>query len=74
MSWTATDSPKEGEAVFRRMLSSRSARLAAILLLALLFGWTMRAFRKGETTTIPVSIPAAMTPVNEPPKNTFPDE
>ncbi len=56
------------------MLSSRSARLAAILLLSLLFGWTMRAYRKGGTTTIPVSIPAAMTPVNESPKNTFPDE
>lgn len=56
------------------MLASRSARLAAILLLALLFGWTVRAYRKGETTGIPVSAPAVMTPVNETPKTAFPDE
>lgn len=56
------------------MLASRSARLAAILLLALLFGWMMRAYRKGETTAIPVSVPAATVPVSETPKNVFPDE
>ncbi|MDZ4402592.1 hypothetical protein [Prosthecobacter sp.] len=60
------------------MLASRSARLAAILLLVLLFGWTMRAYRKGKTTVIP-TVPPAVTapvkiPVNEPPKNVFPDE
>lgn len=56
------------------MLSSRSARLAAILLLALLFGWMVRAHRKGETLTLPVPAPAFAAPANEPPKNTFPDE
>ena len=56
------------------MLASRSARLAAMLLLALLFGWTVRAYRKGETTAIPATPPSATVPVNEIPKTAFPDE
>ena len=56
------------------MLASRSARLAAILLLALLFGWTARAYRKGTTTPIPSAPSAVTVPINEPPKTAFPDE
>ena len=56
------------------MLSSGSTRLAAILLLVLLFGWTVRAWRKGGTTAIPATKPAAATPVTEIRKNSFPDE
>jgi|GEM_PF-3991111 len=52
------------------MLPSRSARLAAILLLVLLFGWTMRAWRKGTTT----HLPAIQPPVTENSSNTQPDE
>lgn len=56
------------------MLASRSARLAAMLLLALLFGWTVRAYRKGETTAIPITPPAMSVPVEETLKTVFPDE
>ncbi|WP_395717759.1 hypothetical protein [Prosthecobacter sp.] len=52
------------------MLSSRSARLAAMLLLVLLFGWTMRAWRKGQTTILP----GVKTPAVENSPNTQPDE
>lgn len=55
------------------MLSSRSARLAAILLLTLLFGWTVRAYRKGATT-VPAAPPAARPALDALPKNSFPDE
>ncbi|MBE2283514.1 MAG: hypothetical protein IAE77_08625 [Prosthecobacter sp.] len=57
------------------MLSSRSIRLAATLLLALLSGWTIRAWRKGGPhdaqgrTTAPASAPAKADA-----KNAFPDE
>jgi hypothetical protein len=56
------------------MLSSRSTRLAATLLLALLFGWTVRVWRKGGTTAIPSATPAIIAPINDTPKNSFPDE
>jgi len=56
------------------MLSTRSARLAATLLLTLLFGWTVRACRKGSTTTLPSPSPSVPAPVAPPPNNTFPDE
>lgn len=52
------------------MLPSRSARLAAILLLVLLFGWTVRAWRKGQTT----HLPAVEAPVVEKSSNTQPDD
>jgi hypothetical protein len=35
------------------MLNSRSTRIAAILLLTLLFGWVVRAQRKGGTHALP---------------------
>ena len=56
------------------MLSTRSARLAATLLLTLLFGWTVRSCRKGSTSPLPSPAPAVTTPVAPPPNNTFPDE
>ncbi|MBN8419650.1 MAG: hypothetical protein J0L73_12085 [Verrucomicrobia bacterium] len=56
------------------MLSTRSARLAAMLLLALLSGWTVRSCRKGATTTLPPSAPAAARSSPTAPPNTFPDE
>lgn len=56
------------------MLSSRSARLASILLLVLLFGWTVRAWRKGETTLLPASTPAAMPRAVENSPLSQPDE
>ncbi len=56
------------------MLASRSARLAATLLLALLFGWTVRAYRKGDTSVMPITPPSETMPLNEPPKSAFPDE
>jgi|UniRef100_UPI0037846FC9 hypothetical protein len=57
------------------MLSSRSARLAACLLLALLLGWVVRAQRKQSATlTAPVSIPTPAALPEEPAKNSFPDE
>ncbi len=56
------------------MLSTRSARLAALLLLTLLFGWTVRAYRKGEAALLKPPAPAILTPPLETPPNTFPDE
>ena len=56
------------------MLSTRSARLAATLLLTLLFGWTVRSCRKGSTTTLPSPLPSVPAPVAPPQNNTFPDE
>lgn len=56
------------------MLDSRSTRLAACLLLALITGWTVRAQRKGTTTVIPSPAPTVTAPVNEPSKSAFPDE
>lgn len=56
------------------MLPTRSARLAATLLLTLLFGWNVRACRKGTTTPLPITTPAVNSPVDVPPKNSFPDE
>jgi hypothetical protein len=57
------------------MLSSRSARLAACLLLALLLGWVVRAQRKQSATlTSPVMAPTPAALQEEPAKNTFPDE
>jgi hypothetical protein len=56
------------------MLSTRSARLAATLLLTLLFGWTVRACRKGSTSPLPSPDPTVTTPVAQPQNNTFPDE
>ncbi|MFN0078693.1 MAG: hypothetical protein ACKVY0_19710 [Prosthecobacter sp.] len=56
------------------MLASRSARLAATLLLALLLGWTVRAYRKGEAPA-PLVVPAPLAaPIEETPKTAFPDE
>jgi hypothetical protein len=56
------------------MLSSRSARLAATLLLTLLFGWTVRACRKGTTTSAPPPVPALSAPPYKATPQTFPDE
>jgi hypothetical protein len=57
------------------MLSSRSARLAACLLLALLLGWVVRAQRKQSATlTAPATTPTPAALPEEPAKNTFPDE
>ena len=56
------------------MLSSRSARLAATLLLTLLFGWTVRAYRKGTTTSAPPPAPAPSAPSYKSPPQNFPDE
>ncbi len=56
------------------MLETRSARLAAVLLLTLLFGWKVRSCRKGATTPLPTAIPAMKAPVDGAAKNSFPDE
>jgi len=57
------------------MLSSRSARLAACLLLALLLGWVVRGQRKQSATlTAPLTTPIPASMPEEPAKNTFPDE
>lgn len=57
------------------MLSSRSARLAACLLLALLLGWVVRAQRKQNAAlTVPVTAPTPAALLEESTKNTFPDE
>ena len=57
------------------MLTSRSTTLAATLLLVLLFGWTVRAWRKGGSRHAPAAAtPTMATPANESSKNTFPDE
>lgn len=57
------------------MLSSRSIRLAATLLLALLLGWTVRAWRKGGPHDAQGAPPAVMTPTTRADaKNAFPDE
>ena len=46
-----------------------------MLLLVLLFGWTVRSLRKGGTTAIPVSTPAAViAPLDKTPDSSFPDE
>lgn len=55
------------------MLPTRSARLAALLLMALLFGWTVRSCRKGKTTNLPPPAPTA-APLHETPPSSFPDE
>ncbi|MFZ2276265.1 MAG: hypothetical protein WAW39_00640 [Prosthecobacter sp.] len=55
------------------MLPTRSARLAALLLLALLFGWTVRSSRKGKTTNLPPPAPIAV-PLQDTPPSSFPDE
>jgi hypothetical protein len=56
------------------MLATRSARLAALLLLALLCGWEVRACRLGSTTPLPLPAPtpAPATPTAAA-ANTFPD-
>gem|GEM_PF-1912287 len=58
------------------MLGHRSARLAAALLLALLFGWWVRSWRQPSTPRAP--LPAATQPpssFSEPAaKSSFPDE
>ncbi|MCB1275601.1 hypothetical protein [Prosthecobacter sp.] len=74
MNSNASGRANELEAPPFRMLPSRSARLAATLLIALLFGWVVRTYRKGGTSTIPVPSPALAAPKNEPSANTFPDE
>ena len=74
MKWNVTGRPNAAETAQRHMLSSRSARLAATLLLALLFGWTVRACRKGEATTTPPPAPPIAVPLYNTPPNTFPDE
>ncbi|MCX6847684.1 MAG: hypothetical protein NTY98_02070 [Verrucomicrobia bacterium] len=56
------------------MLPTRSARLAALLLLALLLGWTVRSCRKGKTTSLPPPTPAIAAPPHETPPSSFPDE
>lgn len=56
------------------MLSTRSARLAASLLLALLAGWIVRTQRLRHAT--PASMPKALPrqSVEKFQKNSFPDE
>lgn len=57
------------------MLTTRSTRLAAGILLLLLFGWSVRSWRKGGVTaTAPPA--AVMEPADEEeePKISFPDE
>ncbi|MBB5031651.1 hypothetical protein [Prosthecobacter vanneervenii] len=49
------------------MLNTRSTRIAAALLLALLFGWIVRAHRKDGTDTQPTDTPAPPTAIQEPP-------
>ncbi len=56
------------------MLSSRSARLAACLLMSLLLGWVVRSYRKETTATHSAIAPAQLVPIEESSKNTFPDE
>ncbi|MGV3663410.1 MAG: hypothetical protein ACO1TE_24780 [Prosthecobacter sp.] len=59
------------------MLSTRSARLAAALLLALLLGWVVRAQRKGQAAPVPMPAPTKAAPsrtVDKSPTNSFPDE
>lgn len=53
------------------MLSSRSTRLAATLLLVLLFGWCVRACRLSTPDTQPATLKA---PAGEKTSNAFPDE
>lgn len=56
------------------MLSSRSTRLAATLLMALLFGWVVRACRTSATRPQPTT-PAVMRALgDEKSNNAFPDE
>ncbi|WP_395747388.1 hypothetical protein [Prosthecobacter sp.] len=56
------------------MLSTRSARLAALLLLTLLSGWTIRSCRKPGPSRPQPTAPATKPPVEAAPKSTFPDE
>lgn len=56
------------------MLPSRSARLAATLLLALLLGWTIRHYRKAENIILPPQPPLPTARQEDIPKNSFPDE
>jgi hypothetical protein len=62
------------------MFDTRSARLAALLLLTLLFGWKVRSCRKGATTSLPSAIPAGPSvravgaAVDGAAKSSFPDE
>ena len=59
------------------MFSTRSARLAATLLLALLLGWVARAYRLREaaaSTPVALPSPAALETPQKSAKNSFPDE
>ena len=49
------------------MLNTQSTRIAAALLLALLFGWVVRAQRKGGTDVPHKTIPAPPAAMQEPP-------
>lgn len=57
------------------MLPTRSARLAATLLLALLLGWVVRSqrMRHPPAAGAPPQEPPA-TRIDKSPKNSFPDE
>lgn len=74
MNWNATGRPKVAEAKPYPMLSTRSARLAATLLLALFFGWTVRGCRKGKATTYSPQSPTMAAPPREALPSRFPDE
>ncbi|MEZ5386929.1 MAG: hypothetical protein R3F13_15580 [Prosthecobacter sp.] len=57
------------------MLTTRSARLAAGILLLLLFGWSVRSWRKGGVTTSTPSPAVSEVPAEEDaPQISFPDE
>lgn len=56
------------------MLSSRSTRLAATLLMALLFGWVVRAWRTSAPSPQPASPAVMRAPADEKSNNAFPDE
>lgn len=56
------------------MLTTRSTRLAACLLLLLLFGWIVRSGRKGGVSSQPPQKPGAPTALEEEPKMSFPEE
>ncbi len=56
------------------MLTTRSARLAAGILLLLLFGWSARSWRTGGVTTTPPPEVSTEPADEEEPKIYFPDE
>lgn len=56
------------------MLTTRSARLAAGILLLLLFGWSVRSWRKGGVTLNPPPPVLAEPPSEDKPQISFPDE